>query len=31
MINEQQFTKWFNTNYLFNTNGKIVGKKGRLL
>lgn len=28
MINEEQFKKWFNTNYLFNPNGKILGKKG---
>lgn len=31
MLNEQQFTQWFNTNYLFNDNGKILGKKRWLL
>lgn len=28
MLNEQQFEQWFKTNYIFNGNGKIIGKKG---
>ena len=31
MLNKDQFKQWFDTNYLFNENGKIVGKKGRIL